>query len=447
MNQRLLKMAGLCISSFLILGLLFCGSKEEKSPSSNPSQLENTTASSSTSPQTPQPSSGGGQTAVNDGKISAIELAKRIFVKSNINSNSNPGGILKGYLVDYDEENKTSTKLDAHAGIDFIAKPAGIYAVYSLVTGKVKMVEDGTGYGTFSVYSPSKNATFIYLHLDRLDQSAPKVGKCITQGQIIGYTGARAGAWVTTPHLHLEVRKGDKVNGLSGAYCSGQCTKGQVENETYDPRAIDTLTGSGSDECTTQPNDTQNGSTQSSTAGNSQTVNTSSSQTTSTGNAQTTSTSSTSVNTTSTGSQTTIASNQTTDQTSTSQTAASATQPTKTVTIISGNVLMGYIGCDATTPAVFRVTTSINGNSDVSMVIDKPDGLGLKKPGTADLKQWVNSTSITISSADYDQGEKPSFANISNSLSTSSTNQLGIVLTSDDGTASCTPDWVTIQVN
>lgn len=92
MNQRFLKTAGLCISSFLILGLIYCGSKEEKSPASNPSQLENATTSSGTTQQTPQTPSGGGQTAVNDGKISAIELAKRIFVKPNISSNGNPGG-------------------------------------------------------------------------------------------------------------------------------------------------------------------------------------------------------------------------------------------------------------------------------------------------------------------------------------------------------------------
>lgn len=480
MNQRFLRATRACIFCFLVLGLFCCGSKKEKNQSIDPGQLENTTPSSSAAPSNPQAPSGG---ATNDGKISAIELAKRIFNRADIGNASNPGGAdgLYGYLADYEKNVRDGTKLDVHAGMDFRAKPEGIHAVYSLVTGKVKKAEDGGGFGTFSVYSLSKNATFIYLHLDHLDRSAPKVGECITQGQIIGYAGKRPDF---EPHLHIEVRKGDKNNGLGGESCGGRCTKWQVEELTYDPRAIDSLAGDGSSQCTSQPNDNQNANTQSSSAGsaqivnistsvpstqttsggnsqassatstssasttasgagNMQTENNSSAQSTSATNNQTTTSSASSTNTVSNSSQTSNASN----QTGTPQPATTTTQIARTVTIISGKVLLGYIRCDATTPAVFRVTSSINGNSDISVVIDKPDGSGLKKPGKADLKKWGNSASTTISSTGYSQGGKPSFIVPSNALSTSASNQFGIVLTSDDGTSSCTPDWVTIKIN
>jgi len=98
-----------------------------------------------------------------------------------------------------------------HWGID-LAAPIGS-PVYATAAGKVKYVGNKTGYGRTVVLQHAHNLTTIYAHLSKYAAGLKK-GDIISKKQIIGAVGKSGLA--TAPHLHYEVRRGDKaINPLS----------------------------------------------------------------------------------------------------------------------------------------------------------------------------------------------------------------------------------------
>lgn len=91
-----------------------------------------------------------------------------------------------------------------HDGIDFSA-PTGT-PIYATGDGVVKSIKRShRGYGNKIEIDHGFKYKTIYAHLDRF---AIKKGEKVKRGQIIGYVGNTGKS--TAPHLHYEIRKGNK---------------------------------------------------------------------------------------------------------------------------------------------------------------------------------------------------------------------------------------------
>ncbi|MFW5771322.1 MAG: M23 family metallopeptidase [Spirochaetota bacterium] len=106
-----------------------------------------------------------------------------------------------GYRIDPITKNKSSF----HKGID-IAAPRGtpVKATASGVVGKSGYYNNG--YGNLVVIQHADNLVSYYGHLDK---RYAKKGDRVTRGDVIGTVGATGRA--TGPHLHFEIRKGEKT--------------------------------------------------------------------------------------------------------------------------------------------------------------------------------------------------------------------------------------------
>ncbi|MCX8065724.1 MAG: M23 family metallopeptidase [Candidatus Hydrogenedentes bacterium] len=91
-----------------------------------------------------------------------------------------------------------------HKGIDIIV-PSGS-PIIATAEGIVRCAKRMSGYGNIVVIEHSDNLYSAYAHLSRI---LVKEGDSVKQGDIIGYSGATGR--VTTPHLHYEVRCGEKA--------------------------------------------------------------------------------------------------------------------------------------------------------------------------------------------------------------------------------------------
>ncbi len=89
----------------------------------------------------------------------------------------------------------------AHRGVDYAA-PSGT-PIKAAGDGKVIFRGVKSGYGNAIILQHGGNITTLYAHMSRFDSSA-RVGRRVTQGQVIGYVGKTGLA--TAPHLHYEYR-------------------------------------------------------------------------------------------------------------------------------------------------------------------------------------------------------------------------------------------------
>ncbi|GEM_PF-5192566 len=87
-----------------------------------------------------------------------------------------------------------------HKGIDIIV-PSGS-KVIATADGIVRCARRMSGYGNIVVIEHKDGLFSAYAHLSDI---LVKEGSSVTQGSVIGYSGATGR--VTTPHLHYEVRK------------------------------------------------------------------------------------------------------------------------------------------------------------------------------------------------------------------------------------------------
>jgi murein DD-endopeptidase MepM/ murein hydrolase activator NlpD len=106
-----------------------------------------------------------------------------------------------GYRVDPITKKSSSF----HKGID-IAAPRGT-PVKATASGVVKKsAYYNNGYGNLIVVQHAENLVSYYGHLDK---RYAKKGDRVTRGDVIGTVGATGRA--TGPHLHFEIRKGEKT--------------------------------------------------------------------------------------------------------------------------------------------------------------------------------------------------------------------------------------------
>ena len=93
----------------------------------------------------------------------------------------------------------------AHEGVD-IAAPKGT-GVYASAEGRVlRTGHDAAGYGRFIELRHPNGMTTLYGHLSRIDVAT---GDELGSGARIGLVGSTGRS--TGPHLHFEVRRGDRV--------------------------------------------------------------------------------------------------------------------------------------------------------------------------------------------------------------------------------------------
>jgi murein DD-endopeptidase MepM/ murein hydrolase activator NlpD len=90
-----------------------------------------------------------------------------------------------------------------HAGTDFAA-PIGT-PVYAASNGTVLAAGPASGYGRLVKLAHPGGTTTVYGHLSR---ETVTVGQAVQVGQLIGYSGNEGRS--TGPHLHFEVRPGDR---------------------------------------------------------------------------------------------------------------------------------------------------------------------------------------------------------------------------------------------
>lgn len=92
----------------------------------------------------------------------------------------------------------------SHKGIDIIVPPGS--SVVATADGVVKFARRMSGYGNMVVIEHSENLFSVYAHLSSI---LINEGELVKQGDVIGYSGATGR--VTTPHLHYEVRCGERA--------------------------------------------------------------------------------------------------------------------------------------------------------------------------------------------------------------------------------------------
>ena len=105
---------------------------------------------------------------------------------------------------------ETAGRAFPHQGLD-MACPVGT-TIVAAATGTVVYAGLSGGYGNLvSIDTEAQPSQTRYGHLSRIDV---KNGQHVTQGQTIGISGGRAGAFgsgdSTGPHLHFEIRIGGK---------------------------------------------------------------------------------------------------------------------------------------------------------------------------------------------------------------------------------------------
>lgn len=92
-----------------------------------------------------------------------------------------------------------------HKGVD-IAAPTGT-AVYASAEGRVARTGyDANGYGLFVEVIHPNGLSTLYGHLSRIDVAR---GESLMDGRRVGLVGSTGRS--TGPHLHFEVRRGDRV--------------------------------------------------------------------------------------------------------------------------------------------------------------------------------------------------------------------------------------------
>ncbi len=104
----------------------------------------------------------------------------------------------------------TAGRAFPHQGLD-MACPVGT-PIVAAINGSVVTAGLSGGYGNLvSIDTENQPSQTRYGHLSRIDV---KVGQHVTQGQVIGLSGGKAGAFgagdSTGPHLHFEIRIGGK---------------------------------------------------------------------------------------------------------------------------------------------------------------------------------------------------------------------------------------------
>ena len=92
-------------------------------------------------------------------------------------------------------------KIRAHKGVDYAA-PNGT-PIKAAGDGKVIFAGRKNGYGNCIILQHGGNITTLYAHMSKFSKDG-RVGKRVTQGQVVGYVGATGLA--TAPHLHYEYR-------------------------------------------------------------------------------------------------------------------------------------------------------------------------------------------------------------------------------------------------
>ena len=96
-------------------------------------------------------------------------------------------------------------KIRAHKGTDYAASRGT--PIKSTGDGKITFAGRKGGYGKVIIIQHGQKITTLYAHMNKFARNM-KVGKRVTQGQIIGYVGSTGLA--SGPHLHYEFR----VNGV-----------------------------------------------------------------------------------------------------------------------------------------------------------------------------------------------------------------------------------------
>jgi len=111
-----------------------------------------------------------------------------------------------GYISSWfgSSRSKGGGRTRVHKGVDIIV-PRGT-SVISTADGVVRLSRPMNGYGLLIVIEHADGIYSAYGHLSEL---LVKVGDIVKGGDIIGLSGATGR--VTTPHLHYEVRKGEKA--------------------------------------------------------------------------------------------------------------------------------------------------------------------------------------------------------------------------------------------
>lgn len=99
-----------------------------------------------------------------------------------------------------------------HEGTDLRARTPK--PVYSIKSGKVTFAGRKSGYGNY-IMIEHNDVISAYAHLSKMNV---KVGQNVSQGQLIGLTGNTPGTKKNPmdPHLHFEIRKKDKGDGVDG---------------------------------------------------------------------------------------------------------------------------------------------------------------------------------------------------------------------------------------
>jgi len=132
------------------------------------------------------------------------ELTQMEIDANNIKANYNFILPLKGTITSrFGPRTPTEIVSANHAGIDIAANEGTVFI--AAMEGKVTLVSSQSGYGNH-IYIENNDVTTIYAHCKTI---YVKEGDKISQGQQIGEVGQTGNA--TGPHLHFEVRKGNRV--------------------------------------------------------------------------------------------------------------------------------------------------------------------------------------------------------------------------------------------
>lgn len=114
---------------------------------------------------------------------------------------------VKGYAINspFGPRHMAGQKASNHEGVD-IAAPQGTGVFVAAEGSVVRAGYDAAGYGRFVEIRHPNGMTTLYGHLNRLDVAS---GDKVEAGQRIGLVGSTGRS--TGPHLHFEVRRGDRL--------------------------------------------------------------------------------------------------------------------------------------------------------------------------------------------------------------------------------------------
>lgn len=98
--------------------------------------------------------------------------------------------------------------LRIHKGIDFTSDPGG--CVFAAMSGEVVQSQWSGTFGLWVCIAHTAENTFsLYAHLSGIHPQASRTQR-VRGGMLIGWTGESGSATGTTPHLHFEVREGNR---------------------------------------------------------------------------------------------------------------------------------------------------------------------------------------------------------------------------------------------